>query len=71
MSVASSVSSWSFSTKWYDAAAGLVFKAHRWLYHSTLVSRVIKKKTNRRSVLRVGCRVHTVEYEGFVVGGVR
>jgi len=23
---------------------GLVFKAHRWLYHSTLGSRVIKKK---------------------------
>ena len=23
---------------------GLVFKAHRWLYHSTLASRVIKKK---------------------------
>jgi len=25
---------------------GLVFKAHRWLYHSILGSRVIKKKTN-------------------------
>ena len=23
---------------------GLVFKAHRWLYHSTLGSRVVKKK---------------------------
>jgi len=26
---------------------GLVFKAHRWLYHSTLGSRVIKKKKGR------------------------
>jgi len=26
---------------------GLVFKAHRWLYHSTLGSRVIKKKKRR------------------------
>jgi len=26
---------------------GLVFKAHRWLYHSTLGSRVIKKKKLR------------------------
>jgi len=30
---------------------GLVFKAHRWLHHSTLGSRVIKKK--RRNVLEV------------------
>ena len=28
---------------------GLVFKAHRWLYHSTLGSRVIKKKRRRSS----------------------
>jgi len=28
---------------------GLVFKAHRWLYHSTLGSRVIKKQKKRRS----------------------
>jgi hypothetical protein len=27
---------------------GLVFKAHSWLYHSTLGSRVIKKKQRRR-----------------------
>ena len=26
---------------------GLVFKAHRWLYHSTLGSRVIKKKKKK------------------------
>jgi len=30
---------------------GLVFKAHRSLYHSTLGSRVIKKKKKRRLVL--------------------
>ena len=29
---------------------GLVFKAHRWLYHSTLGSRVIKKKKYLRAV---------------------
>ena len=28
--------------KWFRG--GLVFKAHRWLYHSTRGSRVIKKK---------------------------
>ena len=27
---------------------GLVFKAHRWLYHSTLGSRVIKKKRKNK-----------------------
>ena len=27
---------------------GLVFKAHRWLFHSTLGSRVIKKKKKER-----------------------
>jgi len=31
---------------------GLVFKAHRWLYHSTLGSRVIKKKKKKRQSLR-------------------
>ena len=31
--------------------AGLVFKAHRLFNHSTLVSRVIKKKTRRRGRL--------------------
>ena len=30
---------------------GLVFKAHRWLYHSTLGSRVIKKKPKARPTL--------------------
>jgi len=29
------------NVKWFRG--GLVFKAHRWLYHSTLGSRVIKK----------------------------
>ena len=33
---------------------GLVFKAHRLLYHSTLGSRVIKKK-KKRSLSRRGC----------------
>jgi len=28
----------------------LVFKAHRWLYHSTLGSRVIKKRTKYQSL---------------------
>jgi len=34
---------------------GLVFKVHRWLYHSTLGSRVIKKKKTDR-VLEFDCR---------------
>ena len=36
---------------------GLVFKAHRWLYHSTLGSRVMKKKK----------KVHTAQGFGFGV----
>ena len=30
--------------RWWRFRGGLVFQAHRWLYHSTLGSRVIKKK---------------------------
>ena len=33
--------------------AGLVFKAHRWLYHSTLGSRVIKKRRCRECLRSV------------------
>jgi len=35
-----------------------VFKAQRWLYHSTLGSRVIKKKTQHAEV---ACRVSTIK----------
>ena len=31
---------------------GLVLKAHRWLYHSTLSSRVIKKKKKKKKAAR-------------------
>ena len=35
---------------WYEELPhGLVFKAHRWLYHSTLGSTVMKKKTKTPS----------------------
>ena len=33
-----------------EERGGLVFKAHRWLYHSTLDSRVIKKKKKSEDV---------------------
>ena len=33
-----------FRVKGLGFRGGLVFKAHRWLYHSTIGSRVIKKK---------------------------
>ena len=32
------------SQKWWDPGHGLVFKAHRLVYHSTLGVRVMKKK---------------------------
>ena len=46
-----------------------VFKAHRWLYHSTPGSRVIKKKKMRaisdpHTVCRSGCATHTWEARG-------
>ena len=37
---------------------GLVFKAHRWLYHRTLGSRVIKKREKKTA-----CRVEGLEGE--------
>ena len=47
---------------------GLVFKAHRLLYHSTLGSRVIKKKKKRREGSGWGrCRVKGL---GFRVQGL-
>ena len=50
---------------------GLVFKAHRWLYHSTLGSRVIKKKEKKRqlSPLRRVPFSGTVQGSGFRVRG--
>ena len=36
---------------------GLVFKAHRWLYHSTLGSRVKKKKKKKKNQPPIACRV--------------
>jgi len=35
---------------------GLVFKAHRWLYHSTLGSRVKKEEERRAPGLGGGCQ---------------
>ena len=40
----SSVSRSTLAYPWCGYRGGLVFKAHRWLYHSTLGSRVINKK---------------------------
>ena len=55
-----------------ERLGGLVFKAHRWLYHSTLGSRVIQKKkksacklaTNRRG-LRYAMRQGVEECRNF------
>ena len=46
---------------------GLVFKAHRWLYHSTLGSRVIKKKNQaeRGAVHAKRQLLHLVQGSGF------
>jgi len=43
---------------------GLVFKAHRWLYHSTLGSRVIKKKKKGADRNRVGDGVRRARARG-------
>jgi len=50
-----------------DPSGGLVFKAHRWLYHSTLGSRVKKKKKKLRAHPQRQLQTHLVEGEGCVV----
>ena len=44
----------------------LVFKAHRWLYHSTLDLRVIKKNTNNLFRVRVQGSTEREEKGGLV-----
>jgi len=46
-------SGWKCGSSTLRFRGGLVFKAHRWLYHSTLGSRVIKKKN---TALPRGCQ---------------
>ena len=43
---------------------GLVFKAHRWLYHSTLVSRVMKKKKKKKKTKALPDSIWSPQNEG-------